>query len=54
MYSTQNKRKPVVADGFIGTLKSKIYKYIYIYIYIYIYNWLWCKNSRKDPKFKLC
>ena len=38
MYSTQNKIKPVVADGFLGTLKNKIYNYIYIYIYIYIYS----------------
>ena len=28
MYSTHNKRKSVVAERFIKTLKNKIYKYI--------------------------
>ena len=28
MYSTHNERKSVVAERFIRTLKSKIYKYI--------------------------
>ena len=28
MYSTRNERKSVVAEGFIRTLKNKIYKYM--------------------------
>ena len=28
MYSTHNEGKPVLAERFIRTLKSKIYKYI--------------------------
>ena len=28
MYSTHNEGKPVIAKRFIGTLKSKIYKYM--------------------------
>ena len=28
MYSTHNERKSVIAEGFIRTLKNKIYKYM--------------------------
>ena len=28
MYSTHNERKSVIAEGFIRTLKNKVYKYM--------------------------
>ena len=43
MYSVHNEEKSVVAERFMKTLKTEIYKYMtliskdmYIYIYIYI------------------
>ena len=36
MYSTHNEEKSVVAEGFIRTLKNKIYKYMTLTSNMYI------------------